>query len=180
MFDHTNGTIITTSGNSQQRRGSQNIDFKKNERIIKKFMDVSLFVGCPIFIIVAIVNSFFNEPIIFHVWFIILVLLTCFMIATFVKLFFLMKRCHNYEFEKNKKSMLIFFFQTLFLNLMTLVYWVMIAQGIQYNYPIPQESFDSCKGTAPYITAIEWLIYVPGIKCRLWVITFAYFVIHVK
>ena len=45
---------------------------------------------------------------------------------------------------------------------------------------MPEESEKSCNSDSPYIFAMEWLFYVPGIKCRLWVMSIAYFVIHVK
>jgi hypothetical protein len=63
---------------------------------------------------------------------------------------------------------------------MTLMYYVLIAEGIDFNYPIPEESMSSCKGTDPTTWSMMWMVYVPGIKCRLWVIVVAYFVINVK
>jgi hypothetical protein len=110
MFDHTNGTIITTQGSSHHRRDSVVIDYKKNERTMKKCMDLLVFALFPIIIVVQVVNTFLNVTILFYLWFIVLSLLTFFMIGTFIRLYNLMKRFHNYEFEKNKKSMLIFFF----------------------------------------------------------------------
>ena len=59
-----------------------------------------------------------------------------------------------------------------------------MVRGYRYNYPIPSQSFKACNDdqeiSAPYIETIIWLVYVPGIKCRLWVITTAYFVINIK
>ena len=181
MFDHTNGTIITTQSSNNRESKIQMKDYKKRERIMKMCMDLLLFVGFPIFIIMGIVNTFFDNIIYASIQFGFFSIFTIFLVATFVKLFFIMKRYHNYEFSKNKNSMLIFFFQTLFCNIMTLFYYVMVYFGIKYNYPIPAESLDSCNDKSyPFILATLWVVYVPGIKCRLWVIAMAYFVINIK
>jgi hypothetical protein len=66
---------------------------------------------------------------------------------------------------------------------MTLFYYILIAYGVRYNYPVPAESLKGCEGgenDQPYLAVVIWLIYVPGIKCKLWVSAMAYFVIHIK
>jgi len=148
---------------------------------MKFCMDLLLFIGFPIFIIMGVVNTFINSIIYEKVQFGFFFIFTLFLVATFVKLYFLMKKNHNYEFKKNKNSMLLFFFQTLFCNIMTLLFYAAAWKGIAYNYPIPADSLNNCvNNSSPFILAFIWLIYVPGIKCRLWVIIMAYFVINIK
>ena len=65
----------------------------------------------------------------------------------------------------------------------SLMYYLLMARGYRYNYPVPSDSFKTCTNpdsSSPLIATMVWLVYVPGIKCRLWVITTAYFVIHIK
>ena len=92
-----------------------------------------------------------------------------------------MKKYHNYEFNKAKKEMLIFFSWTIFTNLMTLLLFLMILDGITFNYPIPAQSEAFCnRSNSVYVMAMEWVVFVPGVKYKLWVFGIAYFTIHIK
>ena len=51
LYEHTNGTIITTQSNCTRKTDKKMIDYKKNERKMKLGMDVAVFIGFPLFLL---------------------------------------------------------------------------------------------------------------------------------
>ena len=103
------------------------------------------------------------------------------MIFVFTWLYWLMNKNHKFEFETNRKPMLLFFWQMMFLLIMTLVYNLAVHDEDtpmlnKVNY---RETKEFCEGSQ-YSYILEFLIYLPGNKFKLMVITVSYLFIVQK